>query len=138
MHIETETAVSAVAISVGMNIATNWDKISDWGSKNGMGAVEVYSEIAELAALSTKLANAVAACDDFKGDGFPGVYAYEVDEPLGTYVVQSLNEHETLTAGDVVRHLGRLALLYFSKVGKPIPLTRDIVRELTGFSQPGV
>jgi len=142
MHITTDTLTSAVAITVGMMIGPH-DKVFDWAADNGWGGVELYSEIGELAALSYTLANAVADCPDFKYDGFPGVYAYEVDEELGEWLAKAMRE-KTLPTGpetppslidypEVKHKLGSLATAYFDQAGCPIPYADAIIARMTGY-----
>lgn len=139
MHIEKDHAISAVAISAGMQNTTNTSTVQDWAHSHGFGVVESYVEIANLAIISATLANEVAACPDFFDDGFPGVYAYEVDEPLGAFALAQIEEYgstvQSLTDEVIVHELGRLALAYFLKADKPIPHTREIIKAHTDYAE---
>jgi len=146
MHIDSEALTSAVAITVGMNIR-DYDPVYDWAGDNNMGGVELYHEIGQLAALSCQLANTVAACPDFEHEGFPGVYAYEVDEPFGAWLAQQMREgalptgeSDNLLTPQIKLELGRLAAAYFDKAERPIPYTDAIIFELTGYVRqaPGI
>lgn len=140
MHIDPDALTSAVAITSGM-FAVGMP--ITWAQQYDLGAVELYSEIGRYAALSCQLGNEAAACPDFANGGFPGVYAYEVEEPFGhelaELVRRGLGDPTENGAGEapLKATLGRLALEFFDKAERPIPFTEAIIERLTGYKRGG-
>jgi hypothetical protein len=139
--IHQEALISAVALTIGMNIGHH-DPVFDWAEQNGWGGLELYRELGQVAALSYDLMTKVAACPDFAFDGFPGVYAYETDEDLGAWLAQVMRSGELPTSHDglaempkVKHQLGELALDFFDKAQRPIPHAESIIKELTGYER---
>lgn len=150
MYIHTEAAASAVAIAVGMKLDSYFNHYMPIANLCNMGGIEFYTEIGKLAAISAAMANEVADCPEFKGDGFPGIYAYEVDEEIGEYIrartlgligteeqVANKGTFDLTLAGneEVMHRLGMMALTYFEQVGKPIPLSAAIIEKHTGYTK---
>lgn len=138
MHIHRDVGASAVAITVGLGTLNDSHPIYAWKERVAGGFVELYAEIGALAALSNELSDRIGNCIEFHHDGFPGVYAYEVDEALGASLVELLADStEPMTGPKVKAKLGELALAFFKQVDKPIPITREVIKVMTGYVEPG-
>jgi len=136
MHIETLTAISGMAIGVAVFSGPGARTVKAWGEQRGVGLVELYEELLTVAAVSARMADELAQCEQFRASGLPGAFAMEVDQPLGYAIVELIEGDgglDALFSPRVLRVLGELALAFVSRAGAPSAATRHIVWKWTGY-----
>jgi hypothetical protein len=127
-----DTAVSAIAMAVGLNFGANQEMLSKFAEDCGMGMLEFYGALGEDAELSAKLVNAIYACPDFAEVSFPGVYAYEVDEEYGAELARRIALSADVTPEVMRPILGMLAADFFSQCNDA-PYALSIIKDMTGY-----
>jgi hypothetical protein len=106
MHITADKGVNVAALTSALRI--NDKLLSQWA----VGCVELYQAISDWAGAVTEeeefLSQAIAKHED----GWPGVFAYEVAECVGTCLREHIKRDYTCTPPDV-RRITRTAIVDF-------------------------
>lgn len=88
------TTVTALNILDGMNHHENWSLLQTAWEEDGMGFVEFCEWVEAVAAKVSELYKSLAEC--------PGVWEYEVCEPLGAQIVAFVRMSQKLPTEDEV------------------------------------
>lgn len=117
-------SLAITSIAMGSCLGSDAELYDAWDQ----GGVEMYSELAGFAIISTTMANELSA----KKCIFPLVYAYEVDETFATYFVVQVKS-KTYDAEQAKLELGRIAYNYFSQESDINPIAAECIKVHTGY-----
>lgn len=137
MDPDVSGGASAVAIAEGMGlfIASGNLALADWKEEHGYGYIDVYTDLAQLAAAGTALRDAVAREPDVVDVRDRAAYHREVDERLGQMIVFGCKRDHRMQAIDgspMRRGLARLAYDYFGAAQRPCARLGELIADAIG------
>lgn len=128
-YIRMNAQVSTAAMMIGIDVAANAQAINARCEKLGIGQLEFLFQVAKWAWLSCLAGKAASASPDC-ADGFPGVWAYEVDEPYGKAMLARWLEGDSLEPGFANEILGKIVAGFLTRDGRSRGAALNAVRRM--------
>ena len=128
---------SAIAIAEGMGlfVASGNLALADWKDRAGYGYIDVYTDLAQLAAAGTALRETIAREPDVVDVRDMATYHREVDERLGEMIAFGCKRYQRMDAIDgpqMRRELARLAFDYFGAAQRPSARIGEFIADVIG------